>query len=934
MSIAYEMSEEDKREIVAEFLSESDQHIQTLNTLLLKAEQVVKSGQEFSADQINTMFRSAHTIKGSASMLGFDNLSHLTHEMETLLDRVRNKKMSLTLTVIEVLFTAFDALTSVLDKLRNEGIDILDVNEVIEKIKAVIASNGAPVEAAAEPLPSVPIVPVVEPQAPQTQAEKKQDAADMSKYLPAFIDDGNGCVQRFNEILMAIEKGQFNPDQSNELFRLAHTIKGSSGIVKCKGIEAVAHNMENLLSDLRNKAIKPSAEIVALLFKGIDWIRSALDGLQKNNYQEGDLAGFLKQFAASVVLTQTAAEVVVLTPDPFIHLSEDLEEKISNALSLNDNVYKIVIRIQKKALKGLKGVIVDGRLRKTGKILASVPKLDAVPDSSSEVCVHVMYATANQEAAVRALLSVDEVDIMSLNKEEFSHLQQPAAVGSEPSPAAVPAAPPAPVAASVPVSPQPAVAMTATSTVSASTPASAPASVPGKSTAVEITTMKVDSHKLDNLMNLAGELVITRARFAQLVSEFNTEVHKLRESYSRLGQFASDLEIIQTFVRKSSRVNELEKVSKTLTQMQSNLAALQTGLSSKEVGAKVYVLDEATSVLGKLSSDIQTAVMQTRMVPIEGVFSRFRRLVRDIGKDLGKDVNLELYGEDTELDKKIIDCLPDSLTHMIRNAIDHGIESKQERIAAGKKEIGTIQLKAVHQGNSICIEIIDDGKGLDADKIARKAFEKGLVAEEKLAKLDEKDKLDFIFLPGFSTAEKVTGLSGRGVGMDVVKKMIESLNGTVDIETELGKGSRFILKIPLTLAIIQALLVVINKQVFAIPLESVSEIIKIAGKDVYSVDSLPMIKLRGHALSLLSMAKILGIEEVDQKTDGDRKIVVITSNNQLSGIKVDKLIGEDEIVIKAFPDYFANVKGVSGASILGDGNIALILDVGTIMREA
>jgi two-component system chemotaxis sensor kinase CheA len=923
MAIAYEMSDEDKREIVAEFLSESDQHIQTLNTLLLKAEQVIKAGQELSADQINTMFRSAHTIKGSASMLGFDNLSHLTHEMETLLDRVRNKKMSLTLTVIEVLFTAFDALTGILDKLRNEGIDTLDVNEVIEKIKAVLVSNGAPVDAVAasaavippeKALPSAAATPVAD--VPQTLAEKKQDAADMSKYLPAFIDDGNGCVLRFNEILMAIEKGQFNPDQSNELFRLAHTIKGSSGIVKCKGIEAVAHHMENLLSDLRNKGIKPSAEMVALLFKGIDWIRAALDGLQKNNYQEGDLPGFLKQFSEGTISPLPAAEAPAATADPFVHLSEDLEEKVSNALSLKDNVYKIVIRIQKKALKGLKGVIVDGRLRKTGKVLASVPKLDAVPDSSSEVSVHVLYATANHEDQVRALLSVDEVDIMSLNKDEFSHLQQPAVPVPPPQPASAPvAAAPVPVSASV-----------------ATAPAIAPAA--GKTTPVEITTMKVDSHKLDNLMNLAGELVITRARFAQLVSEFNMEVHKLRDASSRLGQFASDLEVIQTFVRKSSRVIELEKVSKTLTQMQSNLVSVQAVMSSKEVGTKAYGLDEATSIRGKLSSDIQTAVMQTRMVPIEGVFSRFRRLVRDIGKDLGKDVNLELYGEDTELDKKIIDCLPDSLTHMIRNAIDHGIESKQERIAAGKKEIGTIQLKAVHQGNSICIEIIDDGKGLDAEKIARKAYEKGLVTEEKLLKLDEKDKLDFIFLPGFSTAEKVTGLSGRGVGMDVVKKMIESLNGTVDIETELGKGSRFVLKIPLTLAIIQALLVVINKQVFAIPLESVSEIIKIASKDVYSVDGLPMIKLRGHALSLLSMAKILGIEDVDQKIEGDRKIVVITSNNQLSGIKVDKLIGEDEIVIKAFPDYFANVKGVSGASILGDGNIALILDVSAIMREA
>ncbi len=348
----------------------------------------------------------------------------------------------------------------------------------------------------------------------------------------------------------------------------------------------------------------------------------------------------------------------------------------------------------------------------------------------------------------------------------------------------------------------------------------------------------------------------------------------------------------------------------------------------------MYSLDEATSSLGKLSSDIQSAVMQTRMVPIEGVFGRFKRLVRDISKDLGKDVNLEVFGEETELDKKIIDSLPDSLTHMIRNSVDHGIESKEDRIKAGKSPTGKVTLRATHRGNSICIDIADDGKGLDPDKICDKAIEKGILTPERAAKMTDKEKLNLIFLPGFSTAEKVTGLSGRGVGMDVVKKMIESLNGSVDIESELGKGSTFVLKIPLTLAIIQALLVVISEEVYAFPLETVSEIIKVNGKDIYSIDGNATVKLRDHALSMVSLTKTLAINKNESEDPDDKKVVVITNGEQMVGVPVDRLIGEDEIVIKALPDYFSSVKGISGASILGDGRIALILDALTIIREA
>jgi len=822
MSTVFGMSEEDKREIIADFLSETEQHLHALNTYLLKAEDLLKASQSIPDDHINLMFRAAHTIKGSSSMLGFKILSHLTHEMETVLDRVRSKKFPCSLSMVEVLFNAFDSLNAILGKLRHEGNDDMDVTDIVNKMQSVIASD----------------IPVSERTKPEPN--KARDAQDMSKYLPAFLEDSDACVERFNEILLGFENGKFTPDLVNELFRLAHTIKGSSGIIRCKGIETVAHHMEDLLVDFRNQSMKPTAEATVLLFKGIDWIKGALETLRNNNYQDMDLSEFLNQFKLKnspkpTTLSNSNENI----PDPLNNISAELENKIRSALSLNNQIFKIKVSIKRNVMASLKAAIVEERLKKAGIILLNLPQQEVQLGDASDIQIVFLYATPNSRQELGASLLMDELEIMSIEAQDYTHLKLQEDLVL-------------------------------------------PIQGPGETVTgpLGITTMKVDSRKLDNLMNLAGELVITRARFAQLISEFDDT------------------------------------------------------LTTAQIAAKVYDLQETASVLGKLSSDIQSAVMQTRMVAVEGVFTRFKRVVRDISKDLKKEVNLELFGEDTELDKKIIDALPDSLTHMIRNAVDHGIESQQERVLAGKKEVGIIQLKAFHQGNSICIEITDDGRGIDIEKLSRKALEKGLVTPEKLARMDDRLKLNFIFHPGFSTAERVTGLSGRGVGLDVVKKMIEALSGTIDIETQLGQGSRFILRIPLTLAIIQALLVVINQQVYAIPLESVSEIIKIGPEDIYFVEGIPVIKLRGHALSLMAMNEILNSSKEDGKIDHVCKVVVVGSEGNYTAIKVDDLLGEEEIVIKALPECFGNVKGISGASILGDGNIALILDIGAILKNS
>ncbi len=459
-------------------------------------------------------------------------------------------------------------------------------------------------------------------------------------------------------------------------------------------------------------------------------------------------------------------------------------------------------------------------------------------------------------------------------------------------------------------------------------------------TPMELSVIKIDSKKLDNLMNLSGELVILRAQFARLVGLFGEDIvhqkaliHAIENAKLAIEQLGKEY---KSFSSESDPAlnHQLQKIQKLIDVFSGSVIELEKKAAKVNLINRIHALDETTRSLGKISSDIQSGVMQTRMIPIEGVFTRFRRIVRDISKDLGKEVNLVIEGEDTELDKKIVDSLGDPLTHMIRNAVDHGLEDKEGRQKSGKPEAGTIYLRAFHKGNNMCIEIGDDGRGIDPEKLVSAALKKGLVSQEQVSGMTEKDKFDLMFLPGLSTAQKVTGLSGRGVGMDVVKSMINSVNGVIDIETTVGQGTTFVMKIPLTLAIIQALLVYIGEETYAIPVEAVKEIVSVNPKEVYSIDGNPTVKIREHALSLVELENIIELRGAQRKDEDQKTMVIVRDGDNQLGVVVDSLIGEDEIVIKSLTDHFAKVKGITGASILGDGRIALILDVTAIIKEA
>ncbi len=464
----------------------------------------------------------------------------------------------------------------------------------------------------------------------------------------------------------------------------------------------------------------------------------------------------------------------------------------------------------------------------------------------------------------------------------------PAVAPAQPPAAAAPQSAPvqaAPVAASAPPSPSPA---PPTPSVPKPAPASAKTSAgaqgegaegrasKGAKGTEEDQTIRVETRRLDTVMNLVGELVLCR---------------------NRMMKIGSGLE----------RAHEGDPLG-------------------RELG-------ETLAQLSLVSSDLQLAVMKTRMVPIKKVMARFPRMVRDLAQKLGKQVRLDIQGEDTELDKSVADEIGDPLVHLVRNSIDHGIEPPVVRMSTNKPPDGTVRISASQEGNSIVIRISDDGAGLNIERIKHKAMSKGLVSEGELASMDERGIMNLIFLPGFSTAEQVTDVSGRGVGMDVVRTNIRRLNGTVEVSSEQGKGSMITIKLPLTIAIIQALVVGVEQQLFAIPLASVIEAVKISRRDIKTVDGRPVMNLRDRVLPLLRLCDEFTIPTSADKRD-EGYVVVVASGERRLGLVVDRLQAQEEIVIKSMGDFLGEIKGVAGATITGEGKVILILDINEFVVSA
>lgn len=951
-----EMSPEERAELLAAMLGEFATYVQLLNTKLVEAETAAKQGKSMSDDDLHEMFRAAHNMKGMAAFAGLKTTTRLTHEMETVLQKLRTKEISLDVTSIDVLFEAFDALEEEFTHIKETGDEIADIGEVFGKISRLLTGEAPAVKPAAPapakeqtPPPAAPAtVPPVQAaaQTPAPAPAPKKPAPPLPedhinpKYLAKFVDDALSNIDVFNNLLLACESGQSS--DINELFRIVHTLKGSAGLIGAARPAAIAHKMENIMALLRERKAVPNSETVSVLFSAVDAINDILTCYRNGTPVQGDdspLLEYLDEHFTKLHDGNKAAAATPAAPQPaapqptvqqssdsvvqYIEMTEEMKTRCSTALREGLAVFQINGELEAHIpMKSIKALIVTERLARSGQIIAVEPQLDNIDDAISKESVpfSLIYVSAQHEKDIKRALILDGFKMISIERLEGKNCAPAAQVQPQ-----KPSLPAAPAEEKQPAKPEEhhmeEMAKPQEEKVAA------------KTGGIELSTIRIDSNKLDNLMNLSGELVIVRARYSQIVGHIGREISAQREIAMAVSQLRSYHQLLAKEVGDETKGRD-HKLNGVLNDMNSKLGMIFERVSKGALISSAHSLDEVTSMLGKISSDIQTGVMQARMVPIEGVFTRFKRIVRDISKQVGKEVNFVIEGEETELDKKIVDSLGDPLTHMVRNAIDHGIEDSETRVRNGKSSTGRILLRASHKGNSIWIEVQDDGRGMDAEKIGQHALKKGIVTESQLKKMSDIDKIHLTFLPGFSTAEKVTDLSGRGVGMDVVKTMISSVNGLIDINTELGKGTTFILKIPLTLAIIKALLVVIGDEIFAFPLESVIEIVKVPVKEIYSVDGNDTIKLREHALSLIELQKVLGIKGGKTESHTHKKVVVVTDGNKNVGVIVDALVGEEEIVIKSLPEHFAHVKGITGASILGDGNISLILDPVSIIAKS
>src|SRR6185369_11271341 len=436
-----------------------------------------------------------------------------------------------------------------------------------------------------------------------------------------------------------------------------------------------------------------------------------------------------------------------------------------------------------------------------------------------------------------------------------------------------PAAAPETVVDSIPTPPASAAPVPAPKPPSDAAPKKAPAPpkpVEGKGDDLaDNTTVRVDVKRLDDLMNQVGELVLERNRMIQ--------------------------------------------INQDLQQHDANRADF-----NEEFG-------KLTKRMSFVTSELQMQVLKMRMIPVEKVFKKFPRIVRSMSRDLGKEVDLQIVGEETELDRSVVDEIGDPLIHLIRNAMDHGLETPEERVAAGKPRMGTLILAAVHEGNQIIISIKDDGRGIDTDRVSRKAVEKGLLSEDQLASMSQREMFDLIFLPGFSTKEKATDLSGRGVGMDVVKTNIKKLNGLIEIKSEKGLGSEFILRLPLTLAIIQSLMVEVEGEVYSIPLSSVLETLRVEQRLFHMIGGQEVLKMRDMVLPLMRLQNKFNVRQRYEQDDFCYVVVVGAADKRM-GLVVTRLVGQQEVAIKSLGSYLANIAGIAGSTILGDGRVTLIVD--------
>jgi len=764
--------------------------------------------------------------------------------------------------------------------------------------------------------------------------------------LKDFFAEAQGQVESLEQNVLALEQEIGNKDAVDEIFRAAHTLKGGAGTVEMTELAEFTHLVEDVLDGVRSgKAVVNEAVIDALL-GSIDIVKAMLDARGQGSVYRGDTST-IKATLASLLPAGKAAAAKAAPAAPSRAASAPASEPSHDGLSEYEvlelreaagpgrRIFRLKLSFNPaNVMKTVSAIHAFAALRDMGTVLKTVPDFEKLyEDAFYPVVEYFVAIDKGPEELRRKALIPDVVDDIAIEELATESSLSAASVKAPPAAPQAKAPPPRPVPAQQPApakaaAPEPAEAQTEPLSEAAEPAAPEAAHHDEARRASQGSILRVDSRRIDNLLNLVSETVINKATFNQISARFGELMGSLQGSQGRFRDGIKDLfDDLPDYLSAIQSGKSAKEIRKEIVEKYGFLYQTFEGFET-DLKNDVAKFRSTAQNLGRITGELQEGVMRIRMVPISQIFSRFPRLVRDLTKSLNKKINLAIEGEETELDKSVIEDLLDPLMHSVRNAIDHGIELPEERVAAGKSEEGTVLLKASNEGNMIVIEISDDGKGIDVEAVRSKAIERGLIHPSKV--LTDIEAFNLIFDAGFSTAKKITNISGRGVGLDVVKRQIEKLNGSVTVSSQRGKGTRFTIKLPLTLAIIQGLLVRVGKETYSIPITSVIESHRIKPSDVRMIDNYEVFNIRNDVVALLRLNRLFRIPTNEQR-DYHFVVIVGTADKRV-GLMVDSLIGEEDVVIKPLRDQFTQSPGIAGASILGDGSVCLIIDVSQLLE--
>jgi len=704
---------------------------------------------------------------------------------------------------------------------------------------------------------------------------------DMNAYLSMFIDESNDHLQSLNENLLQLETDPADLSIVQNIFRSAHTLKGMSATMGFEDLASLTHEMENVLDLVRNSKLQMDSFIFDTLFKGLDALETMVQDIIAGGTGQADVSAIIASLQSifkgehlNVGNAAATGESAAAAEGQRGLLDEFQTSVLLQSIEAGQTVFHASVTIREDCmLKAVRAYMVFDFLERSGEVVKSEPSVqDIEQEKFDRSFVVFLISSLSREELEQGILSVSEVaaaEVTVLDRELLSQL------GSLPG---QPAATQVAAAAAAPV--------TASSAAAANEIAAARAEASARSVA----SAGAAPAKAGSPASNAGASAVSRT---------------IRVDIERLdGLINLFSELLIDRVRLEQLASEIQRND----------------------------LTETVEHMARVSADLQSLVLKLRMVPVESVFNRFPRMVRDIAKSLDKKIELIITGADTELDRTVIDEIGDPLVHLLRNSLDHGIEPVADRLAAGKAEAGMVQLRAFHSGNHVFIEIEDDGRGINKEKVKQIAIKNGVLSAEAAERLTEQEINMLIFAPGFSTADKVSDISGRGVGLDVVKTKIASLGGHVSIESTEGSGSRFSIQLPLTLSIISAMLIKLGDEKYALPLSSIVETGLIRQEQIRNIHGSRVMDFRGSVIPVISLSKVLGCTSFREAEESETEIIVIRKGDKLCAIMVDEFIGQSDIVLKSLGKYLTNIPAISGATILGDGQVALIIDPNALIK--